>query len=58
MKEASFTYQMEIPVTIICSRREDGSVSIDALDVPTEDEIYKLVDTHAKEIRAAADGKL
>jgi len=44
---------MEIPVTILYSIRDDGSESIDVVTVPDEDELYDMVDAHAKEIKAA-----
>jgi len=55
LKSGQYIYKMEIPVTILYSKREDGSVSIDSTSVPDEDILYRMVDEHAKEIKAGAE---
>ena len=55
LKSGQYIYKMEIPVTVLYSKREDGSVSIDSTSVPDEDILYRMVDKHAKEIKAGAE---
>ena len=54
-KYGRYTFKMEIPVTVDYSKRDDGSVSVDMVSIPQEDEIYKIVDSHAKQIKSGAE---
>ena len=54
MLNGKYTYRMRIPVCIGYSKGEDGELSIDTVNIPTEDEIYSLVNKHAKEIKEDA----
>ena len=53
MKNGTFTYQMQVPVKVIYS--VDDRISVDAVSVPDEDEIYKLVDKNAPAIKQALE---
>lgn len=50
-----YTFNMEIPVTVNYSERNDGSVSVDTVSIPEEEKIYRIIDSHAKKIKAVAE---
>ena len=54
LKYGSYEYKMEIPVEVIYSHRDDGSISIDMINVSSENELYRIVDEHAHSIREGA----
>ena len=45
------TVEIKIPVNVLYSIREDNSVSIDAVSIPDENEIYGIVDKNAENIK-------
>jgi hypothetical protein len=49
---------MSIPVAVLYSLREDRSISIDAVSVPSEDELYHMVDANAGFIREAVEREI
>ena len=53
-KQVNFQYKIEVPVMVSCHRREDGTVSIDTVSAPDEDEVYALVDQSALTANGAA----
>ena len=54
LKAGTYVFQMEIPVTVLYSKRDDNTVSVDSVSVPTEEELYRMVETHATEIKIGA----
>ena len=54
-KSGQYVFKMEIPVKVLYSRRDDNTVSVDSVSIPTEDQIYQMVDKHAKDIKAGAE---
>ena len=58
LKSGQYVFEMTIPVTVQYSKREDGSMSIDFTSVPDEDILYRMVDKHAKEIKAGAESRI
>ena len=54
-KSGSYIYKLEIPVTVIYSTRDDGSISVDSVSVPDEDVLYKMVDANAMKIMVGAE---
>ncbi len=51
-----FVYAMPIPVTVLSFKDEDG-ITIGSVSVPDEEELYKMVDKHAKEIKKQAEAE-
>ena len=49
-----YTYEMTVPVMVLYSKRNDDTVSIDCVSVPSEDELYRIVGKHAVKIKAGA----
>lgn len=54
-KSGSYIYKLEIPVTVIYSTRDDGSISVDSVSVPDEDVLYKMVGANAMKIMVGAE---
>ncbi len=54
-KPGQYIYRMEIPVIVSYSKRDDGSVGIDLISYPTEEELSKMIDVEAKQIKAGAE---
>jgi hypothetical protein len=54
-KTGQYVFEIKIPVTVLYSKRDDNTVSIDSVSVPIEDDIYLIVDKHAKAIKAGAE---
>ena len=55
MNSKQFEIKIEVPVWVACHKRDDGSVSIDFVNLPDEDQIHIAVDMAAKRIQAGAD---
>ena len=55
---AEYVFEIKIPVTVLYSKRDDNTVSIDSVSVPSEDDIYIIVDKHAKAIKAGAEVRI
>ena len=55
LRDGQYEYKMEIPVKVLYSKQDDGSVSIVSVSVPTEEELYSMVDGNAKSIKAGAE---
>ena len=53
-KPSQYIFKMEIPVTVLYSKRDDNTVSIDSVSIPQRDDIYTMVDKCAKDIKAGA----
>ena len=51
-KTGQYVFEIKIPVTVLYSKRDDNTVSIDCVSVPSEDDIYIIVDKHTKAIKA------
>ena len=54
LKSGTFVYSMPIPIKVLYSRGDDGHVSVDSVCAPDEDEIYRIVDKNAKQIKMQA----
>ena len=54
-KTGRYVFEIKIPVTVLYSKRDDNTISIDSVSVPSEDDIYIIVDKHAKAIKAGAE---
>ena len=54
-KTGRYVFEIKIPVTVLYSKRDDNTTSIDCVSVPPEDDIYLIVDKHAKAIKAGAE---
>jgi len=52
LKSGRYKFKMEIPVDVHHSQREDGSVSIDIVNIPDENKLWDMVFAHAKEIKS------
>ena len=49
-----YIYEMTVPVIVLYSKRNDNTVSVDCVSVPSEDELYRMVGKHAVKIKAGA----
>lgn len=58
MKSGQYIFKIEIPVTVLYSKRDDNSVSIDSVSLPAKDDIYIIVDKHAKAIKADVKARI
>ena len=58
LKSGQYIYKMEIPVTVLYSKREDGTTSIDTVSIPTENDIYDMVSCCASAIKAGAESRI
>ena len=54
-KSGSYVYKLEIPVTVLYSTRDDGSISVDSISVPDEDALYEMVNENAMKIMVGAE---
>ena len=50
MKHGNFVYMMPIPVTVYWSDDGEGT-TIDCCNIPKEDDLYDMLDEHAKQIK-------
>lgn len=57
-KTGQYVFEIKIPVTVLYSKRNDNTVSIDSVSIPSEDDIYIIVDKHAKAIKAGAEVRI
>lgn len=55
LKYGVYIYKMEVPVEVSYSTRDDGSVSIDLINVPSQSDLYGIVDKEAKNIKAGVE---
>lgn len=54
-KTGQYVFEIKIPVTVLYSKRDDNTVSIDCVSVPSEDDIYIIINKHTKAIKAGAE---
>ena len=49
-----YIYEMTVPVIVLYSKRNDNTVSVDCVSIPSESELYRMIGKHAKEIKMGA----